>query len=90
MGWNRHDEDYRADHARDLAKHEIRPGDRGFSQPSGTEPPSRLITSISEALEVAILCKCVPLPQAAELIELYARNVAAQQRLDAVAAGAQP
>lgn len=86
MGWHRPDEDYRADHHRDHAKH-----DRGFSAP-GNEPPARFHPPISEALEVAILVKCssTTLPQAAELIELYARNLAAQQRLDAVAAGARP
>jgi len=79
------------DHQHDLRKHEPRPGDRGFSAP-GNEPPERLHPPISEALEVAILIKCAStsLPQAAELIYLFARNLAAQQRLDAIAAGARP
>ncbi len=87
MGWSRADEDYRADHYRDHAKH-----DRGFSAPSDTHPPARLDAPISDLLSLVLLVKCesTSIPSAAELIDLYARNEAAKQRLDAVAAGARP
>jgi hypothetical protein len=92
---NYHDQRYTAhrhDHERDYRKHEPRPGDRGFSPPAQDEPPARLDTMVSEALELAVVIKCgsTTLSQAAELIHLYARNVAAADRLDAVAAGARP
>jgi hypothetical protein len=72
------------DHVRDYRKHEPRPGDRGFSPPSATELPARFESNATGALEVAILAQAVPLPQAAELIEQYARTCAAAARLDAV------
>lgn len=94
MGWNRSDEDYRADHERDHAKHEPRPGDRGFTDSDvlgkytgPADPlPLRLQTApITGALEVAILAQAVSLQQAAELIECYARAQAAAAKVDATA-----
>jgi hypothetical protein len=67
------------DHLRDERKHEPRPTDR--------LPPLPLHVQalpITGALEVAILAQAVPLQQAAELIEQYARTAAAAARLDAV------
>lgn len=78
MGWSRSDEDYRADHYRDHAKHDDTP-------PLYAQSPR-----VSGALEVAILVKAVPLQAAADLIEAYADAKAAEQRLEAVAAGARP
>lgn len=66
------------DHLRDERKHEPRPGDPDF--PIRLEP-----APISGALEVAILAQAVSLPQAAELIEAYARAEAAAARVDATA-----
>lgn len=84
---NWHDSRYSAhhhDHIRDYRKHEPRPGDRGFSPPSATDLPARFESKATGALEVAILAQAVPLSQAAELIEQYARTCAAAARLDAV------
>ena len=66
----------RADHYRDSLKHEPRPTD---SLPLHVQS-----APIAGALEVAILAQAVPLQQAAELIEQYARAEAAAARLDAV------
>jgi hypothetical protein len=80
------------DHLRDERKHELRPGDRGFTDSdvlgkfNGDPLPLRLQPPpITGALEVAILAKAVPLQQAAELIEQYARTAAAAARVDATA-----
>lgn len=73
MGWSRSDEDYRADHYRDHAKHD------------DTPPLYAQSARVSGALEVAILVKAVPLQQAAELIEAYGRAEAAAARVDATA-----
>ncbi len=73
MGWNRPDEDYRADHERDYRKHDTDP------LPIRLEP-----APITGALEVAILAQAVSLTKAADLIERYAQCVAAGARLDAV------
>lgn len=77
MGWSRNDEDFRADHYRDHAKQEPRPGDRDF--------PIRLETSpLSGAMTVAILVKGLPnVTDAASLIEQYAQTVASEARLQA-------
>lgn len=72
------------EHERELRKHDDRPGDRGFSAPRD-ELPVRLSPPIAGALEIAILAQSVPLMQAAELIEQYARTEAAAARLDATA-----
>lgn len=92
MGWNSADEDNRADHYRDHAKHEPRPGDRGFTDNevlgkfTGDPLPLHVqAPPITGALEVAILAQAVPLQQAAALIEQYARTQAVAARLDAVA-----
>jgi hypothetical protein len=63
----------RADHYRDLAKHDTDP------LPLHVQAPP-----ITGALEVAILAQAVPLEQAASLIEQYARTCSAAARLDAV------
>lgn len=77
MGWSRPDEDYRADHYRDERKHDTL--------------PHRLDPLFSLAMDVAIAVKDAPnLHVAAGLIDAYADAKAAQQRLDAVAAGARP
>lgn len=77
---NWHDSRYTAahhDHVRDYRKHEPRHGEPDF--------PIRLETApIKGALEVAILAQAVPLSQAAELIEQYAKTYAAGAVLDAV------
>lgn len=62
----------RADHYRDLAKHNDTPPLYAQSPP------------ITGALEVAILAQAVPLKAAAELIEQYARTAAAAAKLDAI------
>jgi hypothetical protein len=69
----RHANEYeRADHYRDLAKHDDTPPLYAQSAP------------ITGALEVAILAKAVPLQAAADLIEQYARTCASAARLDAI------
>jgi hypothetical protein len=88
----------RADHDRDLAKHEPRPG-RNFTDSDVLgkftgEPaiPLRLQPApLSTAHDVAIIVRNISsIEQAAALIESYADAKAAAQRLDAVAAGARP
>lgn len=68
----------RADHDRDLAKHEPRPSD---------PLPDRFTVKVPMALEVAMLARSpgVSLTAAADLIEQYARTAASEARLDAVA-----
>lgn len=61
----------RADHYRDLAKHDDTPPLYAQSAP------------IAGALEVAILAQAVPLQAAADLIEQYARTMAAGARMEA-------
>lgn len=81
------------DHLRDERKHELRPGDRGFNDSdvlgryTGPDPLPLHVQAppITGALEVAILAKAVPLQQAAELIDQYARTAAAAARVDATA-----
>lgn len=73
------------DHERDLRKHEPRPSDKLPPVPLYAQSPR-----VSGALEVAVLVKAVPLQAAADLIEAYADAKAAEQRLEAVAAGARP
>ena len=81
----------RADHYHDLEKHELRPGDRGFSRPSKNDPPARLDRPLSTAMDVAILVRALDnIEQAAALIEQFVNTKATEQRLDAVAAGARP
>lgn len=83
MGWNRRDEDWQADRYRDERKHEPRPGDKDF--------PARFDAPLSTAMDIVVLVKEMPnYADAAALIERYADGKAAQQRLDAVAAGARP
>lgn len=67
----------RADHYRDLRKHEPRP----------TDPLPLHVQSapVVGALEVAILAKAVSVAAAAALIEQYAQTMAAGARLDGVA-----
>lgn len=62
----------RADHERDLRKHDTL--------------PSRLSPPIAGAMEVALIVKGLPnISDAASLIEQYAQTVAAEARLQAVA-----
>ena len=68
MGWSRPDEDTRADHYRDERKHDT--------------PAHRFDKPLGEALEIAALCRDVPITRAAELIELYAQTVAEKAKLD--------
>lgn len=66
----------RADHDRDLRKHDLRSAD---------PLPARLSPPIAGALEVAILVKgLTSYTDAAALIEQYAQTVAAEARLQAV------
>lgn len=58
------------DHERDLRKNDF---------PLHAEP--RLATT---ALEIAVLCKAISIPQAAELIEQYGNTRAAEGRLEGV------
>lgn len=79
------------DHLRDERKHELRPGDRGFSRPADNEPPARLDRPLSTAMDVAVLVRALDnIEQAAALIERFVDAKAAEKRLDAVAAGARP
>jgi len=93
----------RADHYRDLAKHEPRPGDRGFTDSDvlgkftgSTDPlplplPLRFERPLSTAMDVAILVRALGnIEDAAALIERFVDAKASEQRLDAVAAGAHP
>lgn len=43
----------------------------------------RLQPKMSTPTEIAVLAKCLPIEQAAELIELYARQAVAAAELDA-------
>jgi hypothetical protein len=68
----------RADHYRDLAKHD-------------DALPHRLDRPLSTAMDVAILVRALGnIEDAAALIERFVDAKAAEQRLDAVAAGARP
>jgi hypothetical protein len=87
------------DHERDLRKHEPRPGDRGFTDSDvlgkytgPTDIPLRLQPKpLSTAMDVAILVRALGnIEDAAALIETFVDAKAAEQRLDAVAAGARP
>lgn len=90
----------RADHYRDHAKHEPRPGDRGFTDsdvlgkftgPSDPLPLRLQPKPLSTAMDVAILVRTLGnIEDAAALIEQFVNTKAAEQRLDAVAAGARP
>jgi hypothetical protein len=76
-------QDQRWDRARDLAKHEPRPGDRGFEPPA--DVPSRLSPPIATALEVAVYVRGMKdIGEGAKLIEQYAQTVAAAARLQGV------
>ena len=87
------------DHLRDERKHEPRPGDRGFTDsdvrgkftgPSG-RLPHRLDRPLSTSMDVAILVRALGnIEDAAALIDRFVDAKAAEQRLDAVAAGARP
>jgi hypothetical protein len=89
----------RADRYRDHAKHEPRPGDRGFTDSDvlgkftgSTDPlPLRFERPLSTAMDVAILVRALGnIEDAAALIERFVDAKASEQRLDAVAAGARP
>ncbi len=70
------------DHLRDERKHEPRPTDR---------LPHRLDRPLSTAMDVAILVRALSnIEDAADLIDRFVDAKAAEQRLDAVAAGARP
>jgi hypothetical protein len=74
MGWNKPDEDTRADHFRDSRKHDFDP------LPVRLEP-----APIPTAMEVALLVKALPnVRTAADLIEQYARTVASAAQVDVV------
>lgn len=99
MGWSRSDEDYRADHYRDHAKHEPRPRDRGFTDSdvlgkyNGPDPLPLHVQAppLSTAMDIAICVRGMKnLQEAAALIDRYVEAKAAEVRLDAVAAGARP
>jgi hypothetical protein len=67
----------RADHYRDHAKHET--------------IPHRLDRPLSTAMDVALLVRALSnIEDAAALIDRFVDAKAAEQRLDAVAAGARP
>lgn len=74
MAW-RHPTAEDFDHQRDLRKHEPRP----------TDPPSRFDRKIPTAIEVAMLVRGLTnVTDAADLIEQYAKTVAAGARLEGV------
>lgn len=67
------------DHARDLAKHDPRPGERDYV-PLRLEP-----AKIPTALEIALIVKGLADPtKGADLIEQYARTVASEKAVEAV------
>ena len=81
----------RADHYRDERRHDLRPGDRGFQTPSSSEVPARFDRPLSTSMDVVLLIRAMAnLEDAAALIDRFIDAKAAEQRLDAVAAGARP
>jgi hypothetical protein len=82
MSW-RHPTADDFDHARDLQKHEWRPGDKPCPR---VELPAPSVLAIETALMVRH--EGINLTLAAQLIEEFARAEAQRIRLDAVAAGA--
>lgn len=77
MGWHHRDEDWRADHDRDMRDDPI---------PLRFQPKP-----LSTAHDVAIIVRNLKnLDDAAALIERYADAKAAEGRLEAIAAGARP
>lgn len=100
MGWHRSDEDYRADHYRDHAKQEPRPGDRGFTDsdvlgkyngPADPLPLHIQSPPLSTSMDLVICVRGMKnLQDAAALIDRFIEAKATEQRLDAVAAGARP
>ena len=76
------DEYERADHDRDLRKHEPRPGDKDF--------PIRLEKPLTTAMDIVVLVKALPnYAEAARLVEQYAGMVAAGARADEALANPQ-
>ena len=81
MSW-RHPTEADWDRERDYRKHEPRPSD---------PLPARFQTPLSTAMDIVVLVKAMPnYAEAAALIERFAEGKAAEQRLEAVAAGARP
>jgi hypothetical protein len=88
------------DHQRDERKHDPRPGDRGFTDSDvlgkfngAVDPlPLRLQPGpLSTAMDIALCVRGMKnVQEAAALIERFVDAKAAEQRLDAVAAGARP
>lgn len=71
MSW-RHPTERDWDHRRDLAKHEPRPGERGFEPPSN-DFPARFERALSTAEDIAICVRGMKnVADAAALIERYA------------------
>lgn len=74
--------DQRADHARDLIKHDLRPGDRGFSAPTN-DVPDRLNAPVTTAMDIVVLVKAIPnYTDCAKLIDQYAGVVASCARAE--------
>lgn len=73
------------DHRRDLAKHEPRPGEKDYVPLHAQSAP------LSTSMDIAICVRGMKnLQDAAALIDSYVEAKAAEQRLEAVAAGAHP
>lgn len=84
MGWSRPDEDFRADYEREHRKN--------FIEEDGEPIALRLQPKLlSTAMDVALIVRGMSnLQDAGKLIDAYADAKAAEKRLDAVAAGANP
>ena len=73
------------DHLRDERKHQPRPGERDYV------PLHAQSTPLSTAMDIALCVRGMKnLQDAAALIDRYVDAKAAEQRLEAVAAGARP
>jgi hypothetical protein len=73
------------DHVRDLRKAEPRPGERDYVPLHAQSAP------LSTSMDIAICVRGMKnIQDAAALIDRYVEARAAEQRLDAVAAGARP
>lgn len=76
MGWSHPDEDFRADHYRDMHRDEPRAGEKGYVA-------HRLDKPLTTAMDIVVLVKKLDnYADAAALIDQYAGMVAAAARAD--------
>ena len=81
---DRYTPEYR-EHERELRKHEPRPGERDYVPLHAQSAP------LSTAMDIALCVRGMKnLQDAAALIDRYVEAKAAEQRLEAVSAGAHP